>query len=124
MFTDANAGKIAQFGPREQVYLQPKKRSVAQFLGEANVLPTSNGNITGFGRASSNAEGYAILRPEHIAIEPSGQSPRAGFAAEATITSLTFQGLADTSRGPARRRPLRRSGVIARGPSPSRWVAG
>ncbi|MEM7534497.1 MAG: ABC transporter ATP-binding protein [Chloroflexota bacterium] len=86
-----NKGKIAQLGTPRQIYEEPNSRYVADFIGETNLLPAQfvdsgtirvvnqaefdldsvpgSGNI----HASDAQELYLAVRPERIAIDPTGQ---------------------------------------------------
>jgi iron(III) transport system ATP-binding protein len=71
-------GKFSQVGTPRDVYLKPKDRMVAEFLGDAIVLPASVADgfaLTPLGRvavdlAGSRKAARIMLRPEQISLEP------------------------------------------------------
>ena len=93
-------GRIAQVGPPREVYLAPRTRFVADFIGEANLLEgtAAEGRITirGFGEVPASglavdtgrpADGAVVLavRPENVTVspDPSGNG---------TVVDATFIG--------------------------------
>ena len=91
-------GRIAQAGPPEEVYERPASRWVAEFLGEAEVLPgTANRRSVecplGTLPLDPGFEGPAdvILRPEAIAVS-AGPTPRDAAASRATVIDRDFYG--------------------------------
>lgn len=71
-----NDGRLVQVGSPEEVYRRPTDLFVATFLGEANLLPVSHGNVAGFTEAlgTSAPEGLGIVRPEDVEVVPEGTS--------------------------------------------------
>ncbi len=69
-----NKGRLLQFGPPEEVYEKPRNTFVASFFGEANIVPTS--------------DGYIIVRPEHVELNPSNSD----FTFEGVVEEVIFQG--------------------------------
>jgi len=64
-----NQGRIAQVGPPREVYERPASRFVAEFIGEANLLP--------------DGPGFRLVRPERIALSPKpAKGALAGHVAE------------------------------------------
>jgi len=59
-----NAGRVEDFGPPRQVYLQPKTLFTAGFMGEVNRIPVTNGQAP-FGPLPV-PDGTLCLRPEAI----------------------------------------------------------
>ena len=89
-------GRVEQLGSPEEVYERPCSRWVAEFLGEADVLPgTAEGGLVHFelGRFSTGREldgaVQVVIRPESVAI---GHSAAARDAAEATVIERSFYG--------------------------------
>ena len=91
------AGRIEQVGTPEEVYDRPSSRWLAEFLGEADVLPgtASNGvvecELGRFGAAGELAgRVQVVIRPESIAIGsgPGGREPQA----EAVVVARSFYG--------------------------------
>jgi spermidine/putrescine transport system ATP-binding protein len=76
-----NAGRIVQLGTPADIYERPLTRFVADFIGEANVLP---GSLFGL-----DAPAVAI-RPERVTLAPPGAAGLAG-----RLTEITYLG-ADT----------------------------
>jgi putative spermidine/putrescine transport system ATP-binding protein len=85
-------GRIEQVGPPDEVYLRPRTRFVATFLGEANLLPARDGELPGFGRVAGAASGQAVVRPEHVSVLPGDDDDVGRAAAAATIEDVNFQG--------------------------------
>jgi spermidine/putrescine transport system ATP-binding protein len=73
-----NAGRVLQIGQPEEIYDRPVNRFVADFIGEANILPA---NLLGLG------SGHVAVRPERISLHPPGVD---GIAV--TITGSTYMG--------------------------------
>jgi iron(III) transport system ATP-binding protein len=72
------AGSIEQIGAPDDVYLRPRSRWVAEFVGEADILPgTASGGIVqcelGPFPAATELDGAVevVVRPEHVRLEPS-----------------------------------------------------
>jgi spermidine/putrescine transport system ATP-binding protein len=59
-----NAGRIEDFGPPREVYLQPKTLFTAGFMGEVNRIPVIGGQAP-FGRVEV-PDGTLCIRPEAI----------------------------------------------------------
>jgi iron(III) transport system ATP-binding protein len=88
-------GRLEQIGTPEAVYLRPRNRWVAEFLGETDVLP---GEVVGgvvsceigeFPTAVAAAgEVDVLIRPESVAVGVSGPAD----ALEARVTRRTFYG--------------------------------
>jgi spermidine/putrescine transport system ATP-binding protein len=71
------AGEIMQVGKPVDLYKRPKNRFVAEFFGEANIIPASLLGGTG--------KGYAVVRPEDVVI---GKSPTYKFKGH--VIDITF----------------------------------
>jgi len=91
-------GRIEQVGGPEEVYERPGSRWVAEFLGEAEILPgTARGDSVecplGTIAVSPTFEGPAevILRPESIGLS-AGPTPRNTAASRATVVDRDFYG--------------------------------
>ncbi len=89
-------GRIEQVGTPEEVYERPATRWLAEFLGEADVLPgTARGGIVEcelgrFGAPAGLAgEVDVVLRPESVAI---GIGTAPGAHAEGIVVSRSFYG--------------------------------
>ncbi|HEU4657235.1 MAG TPA: ABC transporter ATP-binding protein [Capillimicrobium sp.] len=91
------AGRVEQVGTPEEIYERPRSRWVAEFLGEADVLPgTAAGGMVEcelgrFGIGDGLAGSVEIVvRPESVAIADS--APRMGADARATVVDRAFFG--------------------------------
>ncbi|WP_435743134.1 ABC transporter ATP-binding protein [Nocardioides sp. SYSU DS0663] len=85
-----NRGKIAQVGRPEDVYRRPADLFVAEFLGEANLLPVAGGQVIGFRHKAPTSQraGIGVLRPEDVTV-----TERAGDdTVEGTVELAVFQG--------------------------------
>ena len=89
-------GRLEQFGTPEDVYDRPRSRWVAEFLGEANVLPGSAGAGVADCELGSFAVGEdlvgdvdVVVRPESIAI---GHAGRRDADAEGMVVARSFYG--------------------------------
>jgi spermidine/putrescine transport system ATP-binding protein len=71
------AGEIVQVGKPVDLYKRPRNRFVAEFFGEANIIPAS--------LLGGTREGYAVIRPEDVVI---GNSPTYKFKGQ--VIDITF----------------------------------
>jgi len=108
-------GRVQQVDSPEGVYLRPANRFVAEFVGQANLLPvqvTATGSaapaggltLTALGRPLSarlpderrpepGARGLAMVRPEHVVLLTDDVPPPAGgWRAAATVRARSFHG--------------------------------
>jgi iron(III) transport system ATP-binding protein len=90
------AGRIEQVGTPEEVYERPHSRWLAEFLGDADVLPgTARGGVVEcelgrFGAAADLAGSVeVVIRPESVAI---GSGPAREPHAEAVVVGRSFYG--------------------------------
>jgi iron(III) transport system ATP-binding protein len=90
------AGRIEQVGTPEEIYERPRSRWLAEFLGEADVLPgtASDGVVEcELGRFGAGGELTGrvdvVIRPESIAI---GTGPAREPHAEAIVVKRSFYG--------------------------------
>ncbi len=72
------AGRVAQIGSPQDLYHRPASRFVAEFVGEANLVPADAVSLGKAGR-------LLVLRPEDVRLGRKGRVP-------ATLTDLTFAG--------------------------------
>ena len=85
-------GRLRQVGTPEEVYARPSDAWVAQFVGEADLLPvlgtTPDGRVrTAAGAAAGTGTGArAVVRPEHVRLVEDG----AGVAAR--VVDVEFRG--------------------------------
>jgi putative spermidine/putrescine transport system ATP-binding protein len=80
-------GRIEQFATPEDLYRRPASTFVAQFLGEANLLPVGAGRLAGFG-TPTDATGMAVLRPEDLRLAEDGETG----VLEGRLRLKSFQG--------------------------------
>jgi iron(III) transport system ATP-binding protein len=78
-------GRIEQIGTPDEIYLRPRSRWVAEFVGEADVLPgrAAAGVVEcELGRfpVQSGLDGAVevVIRPEHVALEPAANGHGGG----------------------------------------------
>jgi iron(III) transport system ATP-binding protein len=90
------AGRVEQVGTPEEIYERPQSRWVAEFLGEADVLPgTASGGMAEceLGRfgvpAHLTGAVQLVVRPESVAI---GHAAAHHAAAEAVVVGRSFYG--------------------------------
>src|SRR5918998_1722580 len=90
-------GRVEQVGTPEEIYERPSSRWLAEFLGDADVLPgTARAGVVEcelgrFGAAPSlTGAVHVVIRPESIAIG-SGPGPREPHA-EARVVARSFYG--------------------------------
>jgi iron(III) transport system ATP-binding protein len=90
------AGRVEQVGTPEEIYERPHSRWLAEFLGEADVLPgTAGGGVVEcelgrFGAAPGLAgRVQVVIRPESVAI---GTGPARDRSAEAVVVRRSFYG--------------------------------
>ena len=88
-------GRVEQVGTPEEIYERPQSRWVAEFLGEADVIPgTASGGMIEcelgrFGAAPElTGRVNVVIRPESVAI---GTGPASGRA-EAVVVARSFYG--------------------------------
>jgi iron(III) transport system ATP-binding protein len=90
------AGRVEQVGTPEEIYERPRSRWLAEFLGDADVLPgTARDGVVEcelgrFGAAPELAgDVQVVIRPESVAI---GSGPAREPHAEALIVARSFYG--------------------------------
>ncbi len=86
-----HAGALEQVGAPEEVYALPRTRWVAEFLGDANLVPGRSDGLTvacGLGRlpvaVGPEGEVLAVVRPEALTAHPDG--------VPGVVLSRTFHG--------------------------------
>lgn len=94
-----NAGRIVQVGTPEEVYTRPRTAFVADFIGEANLVPARqqqgvvvieglgelDGSVLANPGESSDAELTLAIRPENVSLAIAPDGP-------AVVTEVTFTG--------------------------------
>ena len=90
------SGRVEQVGTPEEIYERPQSRWLAEFLGEADVLPGTAGNgvveceLGRFGAAPDlSGRVQVVIRPESVAI---GTAPGREPQAEAVVVRRSFYG--------------------------------
>jgi putative spermidine/putrescine transport system ATP-binding protein len=83
-------GYLEQIDTPENAYRRPATLFVAQFLGETNLIPVSDGRLTGYDTPVPARTGTATLRPEDfcLAFEAPDGAPVASFR----VRTASFQG--------------------------------
>jgi len=78
-------GKVQQIGTPEEIYLRPQNRFVADFIGEANLVP---------GELLGRKAGVSVcVRPENVAMQPASKNKPKRL--QGAISNMTYLG-ADT----------------------------
>lgn len=92
-----NNGRLEQLASPKEIYESPESKFVAEFIGEANLLPArvvSPGEVDAavLGRLSVNtgnrptgSAATLVVRPEHLSVEPQADSPL-------RLTSIVYSG--------------------------------
>jgi len=82
-----NDGKIVQVESPADIYERPRSQFVADFVGSSNVLSPA------FAAAHGGAAKWTSLRPEKVAVFPSGSRVSEGHAhADGEIKAISYQG--------------------------------
>ena len=95
-----DSGRIVQVGPPRDVYLAPRTRFVADFIGEANILEgTSSGGtitISGFGALAAESLAVDSVRsgdgPAFVAVRPESVIVAAAPDGNGSVIDATFVG--------------------------------
>jgi spermidine/putrescine transport system ATP-binding protein len=75
-------GRIVQTGTPREIYRRPSSRFVAEFMGEVNVLAVQQGRLVELDRAAPGlADGFLVVRPEHLRLAVDQDSPDIVFDA-------------------------------------------
>jgi putative spermidine/putrescine transport system ATP-binding protein len=80
-----DAGRIQQIDTPQQIYHHPQSRFVAEFMGEANILPATALQ----GQAAAGAR--VMIRAENFHLEPEALGARA-VALRGTLSAKAFRG--------------------------------
>jgi iron(III) transport system ATP-binding protein len=97
-------GRLSQVGDPRELYLRPRDAMIAEFLGEAIVLPADVGDgwaACALGRVSvgsSRRRGPAriMLRPEQVALKPAPAGPELAGSLRGRVAEIDFGGAACT----------------------------
>jgi spermidine/putrescine transport system ATP-binding protein len=76
-----HAGRIEQVGNGAEIYRRPRTRFVAEFIGDANLVPVGlddAGRTRILSGGSRAMIGTAVLRPEHLVLTPLRAHPPVG----------------------------------------------
>jgi len=76
-----NAGQIEQVGSPEEIYLRPRSRFVADFVGASNILSPELSSMSG------GEHRWSSLRPESVSLVPPGDGVLDG-----TLESIRYLG--------------------------------
>ena len=95
-----DSGRIVQVGPPREVYLAPRTRFVADFIGEANILEATaaGGTVTvaGFGALPAESLAADSIRasdgPAFVAVRPESVIVTAAPDGNGTVADATFVG--------------------------------
>ena len=95
-----DSGRIVQVGPPREVYLSPRTRFVADFIGEANLLEGAAAggriDIPGFGEVPDEAMSAGSAPPQDgpviVAVRPENVVLRPDPTGNGTIVDATFIG--------------------------------
>lgn len=96
-----NKGQIEQIGRGQDIYREPATLFVADFIGEANLLPCEERRdgklacpvgdvVLQRGSVPADRTAIAVLRPEHITL--SASRPASGVAVAATVEDVIHVG--------------------------------
>lgn len=83
-------GNVEQLDAPEVLYRRPATLFAARFLGEANLLPVSDGRLHGFDAEVGARAGTAIVRPEELTLGERAHAEAPRLRAQVRTTS--FQG--------------------------------
>ncbi len=83
-------GRLVQVATPEDLYRRPVNAYVASFLGEANLLPVSDGALID-DSTGQIVDATAVLRPEDMTVLAPGEAATA-WAVEGTVRLVSFQG--------------------------------
>jgi putative spermidine/putrescine transport system ATP-binding protein len=84
-------GLIEQVDTPEVLYRRPATLFAAQFLGEANIWPVSEGRIAGFGVEAGARTGKVVVRPEDLTL--ASRCAPGTPSVRARVVSTRFQGI-------------------------------
>jgi ABC-type Fe3+/spermidine/putrescine transport system ATPase subunit len=95
-------GRIAQMGSPSEIYLQPRDRFVASFVGKANILEgepvgerqfrVTGGLVLTLNLPLPAGTKAVAVRPEHLFVRPPTGAPN---VFEATVRTVTYTGAAN-----------------------------
>ena len=85
-----NKGRIEQLDAPEVIYTRPRSRFVADFMGEANVLPARAVQPLGGDHHPSNG-GTVVIRAEHLGLQREAVGAD-GVAIRGRLTARAFRG--------------------------------
>jgi putative spermidine/putrescine transport system ATP-binding protein len=83
-------GRLQQLAAPREVYERPTNRFVAEFLGDINILPVTDGKVEGRSIEAPGASGDLAIRPEYMQL--SLTDPSAGNAVAAALEDVTYLG--------------------------------
>lgn len=91
-----SAGRVEQVGSGTEIYRHPKTRFVAEFIGEANLLPIErdeSGGLRVRSTEETNGTSVAVVRPEHVHVSQDSTDVAAGdIKLDGTVDTITGVG--------------------------------
>ncbi|PKA44620.1 ABC transporter ATP-binding protein (plasmid) [Rhizobium sullae] len=84
-----DAGEIQQIGKPSEIYHHPTNRFVAEFMGEANILPV--GSLTQINGSTQDRQGFAMIRAESFHLDAADAEPDA-IAITGSLCAKAFRG--------------------------------
>lgn len=97
-----DSGRIAQIGSGRDIYLAPAERYVADFIGDANLLPASvaadrslsigSVSVPAQHDAASGSSVTYLLRPEGISVHRPSEAMKDAFGVPARVKEIVFAG--------------------------------
>lgn len=89
-----NAGRIEQVGTPQEIYGDPQTRFVAEFVGTLNAFQPGPALNVMLGQLNLAAPGAALwaVRPERLALAPTGTAGNGDAVLEGTVTKYTYLG--------------------------------
>lgn len=83
-----DAGEIQQIATPSEIYHRPKTRFVAEFMGEANILPA---DLIRLDDAGATISGLAMIRAESFHLDPA-EIAGSKVAVKGTLSAKAFRG--------------------------------
>ncbi|MBY5436170.1 ABC transporter ATP-binding protein [Rhizobium leguminosarum] len=84
-----DAGEIQQIGAPSEIYHHPTNRFVAEFMGEANILPAAS--LTRMNGSTQAPQGFAMIRAESFHLDAADAEPDA-IAITGSLSAKAFRG--------------------------------
>lgn len=84
-----DAGEIQQIGAPSEIYHHPTNRFVAEFMGEANILPAAS--LPRINGSTQGRQGFAMIRAESFYLDAADAGPDA-VAITGSLSAKAFRG--------------------------------